>query len=189
MKKIVIFTAVVLLFSSQCFAGVQIHKTSPIGGLNNSFYNRNPINRSLIRTKPRNISSNNDLSRMEKALFRKSYNNENINSRLDRLEENMYGRHIPGTLGDRYRNLANSFNYNNPGYYSKYSNYGYYPYPPLPKMSLWDRITNYFTGTSTGTSPSMDGFFAEQYSTYPWGRGYYSSNKNYGTGSTVRILD
>ena len=194
MKKFAIFISAVLLLSSQCFAGVQIHKTSPIGGLNNSFYKRNPINRKNYRTtRPYRVNNNNDLSRMERALFRKNYNNDNINSRLDRLEENMYGRRIPGTVADRYRNLSNSFYYNNPGtYYDTYNNYNAYsPYPlaATPKMRLLDRISNYFMGTSTGISPSMDGFFTEQYSTSPWGRGYYSSNKNYGTGSTVRILD
>ena len=183
-----------LLIASPSFSGVQIHKTSPIGGLNNSFYNRNPINRRTVKHRPHKIRNNNDLSRMERALFRRNYNNDNINTRLNRLEENMYGRRIPGTIGDRYRNLSNSFFYNHPGsYYDSYNTYNAFsPYPPAatPKMRLLDRITNYFMGSSTGLSPSFDnGFFTEQYSTYPWGKGYYSSNKNYGSGASVKILD
>ena len=191
MKKIMISIAAIILLSSQCLAGVQIHKTSPVGGLNSRFYNRNPINRRITRANPRRINNNNDLSRMERRLFHRNYNNDNINSRLNRLEENIYGRRIPGTIAERYRNLSNNFYYNHPGTYYDSYNTTFSPYPPaaMPKMRLIDRITNYFTGMPTGTSPSMDGFFTDQYVTTPYGRGYYSSNKNYGSGASVRILD
>ncbi len=193
MKNFVILSiTAILLLSSHAFAGVQIVKTSPIGRLNNSFYNQNPINRKAFRHKPpRRINNRNDLSRMERALFRRNYNNDNINTRINRLEENMYGRRMPGTVGERYRNLSNSFFYTHPGYYDNYSSvYSTYPPAAMPKMRLIDKLSNYFMGAPTGLSPSLDdGFFTEHYTSSPWGRGYYNSNKNYGSGASIKILD
>lgn len=193
MKKFIAFVFALLIFLPQAYATRSVKTYTPIGKSYNPYFNQMHPYRHRHNYYRNNCNGLNDLSAMEKSLFKRSYNNENLNSRLERLEENMYGRRIPGTISERYRNLSNSFVYNNPGtYYDTYStNNGYSFYPPasMPKTSLWDKVTNYFTGTSTGLSPAMDGFYSEQFVKTPFGSGVYSQNKNYGTGSSVTILD
>ena len=113
----------------------------------------------------------------------------------------MFGEVQKGTVGERYRNISQAFDYNRPNpyytqnkhYYNGYNN----PYPMFSpyssetsrKLGLLNRLSRFFNGTQTGTSPAMDGFFQDEIISTPHGRGYYSFNKHFGNGASVKILD
>lgn len=139
------------------------------------------------------VNNSSNLSRMERALFQQDYPSENINTRLNRLEENMFGETVPGTISQRYKNLSNAFRYNQPNpYYNPYSNYYAGPYSPETnkKLNIINKLANFLGGTATGLTPSLESGFSESggYSS-PFGHGYFTQNSNYGRGAGVHILN
>ena len=148
-------------------------------------YKNKHFRRRIIQTPPININNNPDISIMEQALFKRSYHEENLNQRLSRLEENMFGETINGTISERYKNLVNSFDYN-------YSNpYKYYNSPysqeTSQKLGIINRLTNFLSGSATGISPALNDYEFEKNFQTPYGYGY--SRRSNGNGMSVRILD
>ena len=52
------------------------------------------------------IVTNSGLERLERKLFNDTYRNENIDTRLNRLEVKMFGAEQTGTLDERYMTTA-----------------------------------------------------------------------------------
>jgi len=190
MKKILLFSVCILALATQADAGTYITNHShPTFG------------KKIIRTAPTYTSNSSNLNLMEQALFNRNYNRENMNSRLNRLEENMFGEVQNGTIAERYRNLSQSFDYNRPNPYYNYNNryYNNYnnPYPMFSpyspettrKLGILSRLSNFFGGNATGVTPYPDGFFQDSMTSSPFGNSYYSHNNTFGNGATVRMLD
>ena len=141
--------------------------------------------------------SRKDLNALEKYALRRTYGNESDMHRLERLENLAFGAVQSGNPLVRYRNVENAI-LSRPQYGTK--------------QSLFNNIANYFVGQSTGFTPSMTsypnytnlgGFSSnpymftpgfrnnsfEQYSNGIFGGGWGISGNDFGTGSSVRILD
>ena len=182
MRKILLLTLCLYTLTLACEADIYY---------NNSPYIKRPhhnkhFGKKIIQAPPTYINNNSDISMMEQALFKRNFHGENLNQRLTRLEENMFGESINGTISERYRNLANSFDYNYPNPYRYYNS----PYSPetSQKLGIINRLANFLTGTQTGVTPNLnnDYDFEDSYQT-PYGYGY--SRRSNGNGMSIRILD
>lgn len=140
-----------------------------------------------------------NLNALEKHALNKTYNRESNLERLERLENLAFGATQYGDIENRYKNVENAI-YSRPQYKTK--------------NSLLSNIANYFSGEATGFTPSLmpyptynniGGFSSnpymyrpnngfnnntfEQYSNGIFGGGWGHSGHDYGTGSSIRILD
>lgn len=143
--------------------------------------------------------SKNDLNALEKYALNKTYRRENDLQRLERLENLAFGSTQYGDLHSRYKNVENAI-LSRPQYNTKHS--------------VLNNIANYFSGQTTGFTPglmtyptynNLGGFSSnpylftpsprynnntyEQYSNGIFGGGWGVSGNDFGTGSSVRILD
>lgn len=140
--------------------------------------------------------SGTDLTALEKYALNKTYRRENDLQRLERLENLAFGATQVGDITSRYKNVENAI-LSRPQYGTK--------------QSVWSNIANYFAGQATGYTPNitqynnLGGFTSnpyaftpvpgynnnnfEQYSNGIFGGGWGMSGSNYGTGSSIRILD
>lgn len=143
------------------------------------------------------VLSRSDLSALEKYALRKTYGRESDLQRLERLENLAFGAVQNGNPVIRYRNVENAI-LSRPQYNTK--------------QSLLNNIANYFSGQATGYTPSLTSYPSytnlggfstnpymftpgynnnrfEQYSNGIFGGGWGISGHDYGSGSSVRILD
>lgn len=140
--------------------------------------------------------SSSELNALEKYAMNKTYRRENDLRRLERLENLAFGAAQSGDIFSRYKNVEEAI-LSRPKYGTK--------------QSVWSNIANYFAGQATGFTPSMmpynnlGGFTSnpysftpapgyqnsniEQYSNGIFGGGWGHMGQDYGTGSSVRILD
>ena len=139
------------------------------------------------------------LNELEKYALNRTYRRESNLERLERLENLTFGATQFGDLENRYRNIENAI-YSRPQYKTK--------------NSLLNNIANYFSGEATGFTPNLipyptynnlGGFSSnpymyrhnngfnnnsyEQYSNGIFGGGWGYSGQDFGTGSSIRILD
>lgn len=138
---------------------------------------------------------NSNLGALERYALKKNYNRESDITRLERLENLAFGATQIGDPATRYQNVENAI-LSRP--------------QPNYKRSFLGNIANYFSGQATGFTPSITNFndnftqFGgmslmpapgynnrnfEQYSNGIFGGGWGLSEQNYGSGSSVRILD
>lgn len=143
-----------------------------------------------------NLSRSN-LSALEKYALRKTYGRENELQRLERLENLAFGAVQSGNPVIRFKNVENAI-LSRPQYNTK--------------QSLLNNVANYFAGQTTGFTPSINsypnytnlgGFSSnpymftpnynnssyEQYSNGIFGGGWGMRGSDFGTGSSIRILD
>ena len=140
--------------------------------------------------------SPNELSALEKYALNRTYHRENDLARLERLENLAFGSTQYGDIGSRYANVENAI-LSRPQYKTK--------------NTLLSNLANYFGGQTTGFTPnitpynSLEGFTSnpygfttspgynnnniEQYSNGIFGGGWGISGSDFGTGSSIRILD
>jgi hypothetical protein len=147
--------------------------------------------------------SHGNLNALEKYALNKTYRKESDLTRLERLENLAFGATQLGDLDSRYANVEQAI-LSRPKYKTK--------------NSILSNLSNYFTGTPTGFTPSLNNFYNsslglppglgftnfggdflptpgymnqnfEQYSNGPFNSGWGMSSHNYGAGSSVRILD
>ena len=151
-----------------------------------------------------NYLSHGNLNALEKYALNKTYRKESDLARLERLENLAFGATQLGDLDSRYTNVEQAI-LSRPKYKTK--------------NSMLGSIANFLAGTPTGYTPAIDSNFYppsmglpaglgfsnfggnfypapgymnqnfEQYSNGPFGGGWGISSQNYGTGSSVRILD
>ena len=185
MKKILLLSICLLTLLSTCEAA-SLFRQQPQ-------YYRIKKAPSQYHTSHSYINNSSQLTRMEQALFNQNYPNDNINTRLNRLEENMFGETIPWTISQRYKNLSNAFAYNQPNpYYNPYGHYNTMPYSPETnkKLNILGKLSNFLGGTPTGFSPSLDNDFAYDGSySSPFGRGTFNQNRGFGRGMGIHILN
>ena len=140
-----------------------------------------------------------DLYALEKYALNKTYRRENDLQRLERLENLAFGARQSGDLYSRYKNVENAI-LSRPKYGTR--------------QSVLSNIANYFAGQATGFTPNLiqyptynnyGGFSSnpymftpssnygnsnyEQYTNGIFGGGWGVSGQNYGTGSSINILD
>lgn len=143
-----------------------------------------------------------NLSALEKYVFNKTYRRNSDLERLERLENIAFGATQVGNVASRYQNLENAI-LSRP--------------KSVSNRSLLGNLANYFSGQPTGFTPSLGnsnfyptynnlGGFSnhpntlsprygynntafEQYSNGIFGGGWGISGNDYGTGTSVRILD
>ena len=148
--------------------------------------------------------SHGNLNALEKYALNKTYRKESDLARLERLENLAFGATQLGDLDSRYTNVEQAI-LSRPKYKTK--------------NSMLGSIANFLAGTPTGYTPAINSNFYppsmglpaglgfsnfggnfypapgymnqnfEQYSNGPFGGGWGISSQNYGTGSSVRILD
>lgn len=150
----------------------------------------------------------NDLNRLERKIFKQTFDYDNQNNRIERLERKIFGACQSGSLDERLMLLQNaSQNYKvyNPSYRTQQY------YPPLftgSQGSNWRNLVrgnfmNQFAGTATGFTPTitpamdpafMDYFEAERAMSgdmydYQDNHKSYHSRVNRSSGTKVQILD
>ena len=141
--------------------------------------------------------SNADLDALEKYTFNRTYHRDSDLARLERLENLAFGAIQSGDLSSRYENIENII-LSRPSYRNN--------------NSVLSNIANYFVGQSTGFTPNLipypnqsnlGGFTANPYAFTPnynntsfenysngiFGGGWGIQGNDFGTGSSVRILD
>lgn len=141
--------------------------------------------------------SRNNLNALEKYALNKTFNRESELQRLERLEDLAFGSIQEGDLVSRYKNIENAI-LSRP--------------KTTAKSSVLNNLANYFSGQTTGFTPSLipypsynnlGGFSTtpygygpnynsqriEQFSNGIFGGGYGFSGSNFGNGSSIRILD
>ena len=170
-----------------------------------------PYNHCSCRNNFRHHSRTGNLNALERHALKKNYRKESNLRRLERLENLAFGATQSGDYATRFKNVEAAILSRPQSTYKK---------------SILGNIANYFTGTSTGftpsitntittpgyvtpgsvpylsptmnsmmpmggfsTSPSYDNQRIESYSNGIWGNGYRTFGNNYGSGSSIRILD
>lgn len=174
MKKILfLFIAAGLLFHPQAIAKGKLVRTI------NNLYNNSSI-------------YDNDLSAVEEYMFGGNFRNETVQSRLDRIESNLFSQTYPAlTLAQRMNNVLANYRKNNlnRNYLSDY--YG-------RNVTPAQRVRNYFFGQPTGfTPPVMNMPFNDYGRPYGMnksfynskGHSYYSNETPAGASLGVHILD
>ena len=148
--------------------------------------------------------SSNELSALEKYALNKTFKRESDLARLERLENLVFGATQSGDLGSRFANVEQGI-LSRPKYKTKNSALGNLAeiftgrptgYTPsitdnifIPQMGLPAGLGFSNFGTNFYPSPGYMNQNFEQYSNGPFSQGWGMSNHNYGTGSSVRILD
>lgn len=135
----------------------------------------------------------NDLTRVEKYLFRQTFKQENNFSRLNRIERELFNQNYPSmTISQRMNNVL--ANYRENDYYNgSYSSSNSY----YPRTSIKNKIMNNLIGQPTGMTPSIlsspyinrfgPSYNRGYYGTNGWG--YHNSYRPTMTGAGIHILD
>ena len=184
----------VLNFYMPAFAYIVTTQTPYYGTNGNRYYSQyRPVYNNYQTQNERiycKYFTENNIGALEKYAFHKSYRRENPILRLERLENLAFGAVQSGDVSTRYKNVEAAI-------LSKpQNNY---------RRSLWGNMANYFNGSLTGFTPSINGdwdsnynrpFYPDygntrvnQYSNGMFGGGYGIYNNTFGNGSTIRILE
>ncbi len=147
--------------------------------------------------------SHGNLNALEKYALNKTFRKESDLARLERLENLAFGATQIGDIASRYANVEQAI-LSRPKYKTK--------------NSLLGNLANYFAGSPTGYTPSLNNFYNstmglpagigftnfggdylpapgyinqnfEHYSNGPFSQGWGMSSQNYSSGSSIRILD
>ena len=185
-----------------------------------NYYRRPVIYKTNVR---RSMADNNEklaanqlsgLDKLERKLLFQTYEYETPKSRIERLEQKLFGASQTGDLKERLSTVKsaakNYKTYNQPynGNYGDYSAENSYRPPIFTGSSgagwqntLWGNFKNQFTGMPTGFTPAMDPAYMDyfeaerammgngQSTDIRTNRGYYKSNTNRGMTTGVTILD
>lgn len=132
-----------------------------------------------------NISKN-MLNKMEAKVFNKSYSENDIESRIEGLEEQIFGAAQGGDINSRYENLKTAFNSYKPNQYLSDS----YQNPPVRTQGGWRGVVGNLGsmllgggGFMTGFTPPLDPLNSQY--TNGYGNNYnnnYGNNYNNGNG-------
>lgn len=133
------------------------------------------------------------LAEMENAVFGRNYAGQQLQSRLDRLEDRVFNRLYPDTSPEqRINNLL--YNYNRAISQNTLA-------PSGNKLkTIVNDITSSFFGTPTGYTPPISDTYSNwgsngfgqrygSYSDYYGNNGWHRYGRSAGTGSSVHILD
>lgn len=161
------------------FQSVEAYTIKQVQNSNYDYYNNNIYE--------------NDLTRVEKYLFRQTFKQENNASRLNRIERELFNQNYPSmTISQRMNNVL--ANYRENDYYNgSYSSSNSY----YPRTSIKNKIMNNLIGQPTGMTPSIlsspyinrfgPSYNRGYYGTNGWG--YHNSYQPTMTGAGIHILD
>lgn len=161
------------------FQSVEAYTFKQVQNSNYDYYNNNIYD--------------NDLTRVEKYLFRQTFKQENNFSRLNRIERELFNQNYPSmTISQRMNNVL--ANYRENDYYNgSYSSSNSY----YPRTSIKNKIMNNLIGQPTGITPSIlsspyinrfgPSYNRGYYGTNGWG--YHNSYQPTMTGAGIHILD
>lgn len=176
---------------------------------------RTNVKRSSIDSNEKIVSNKiSGLDRLERKILCRTYEYETPKTRIERLEQKMFGTSQTGELSDRLitlKNAAKNYKVYNQAYNPAYSNFSadsnYRP-PIFTGSSgtgwqntLWGNFKNQFTGMPTGITPAMDPAYMDYFEAerammgngqsvdVRTNTGYYHSNTNRATSAGVTILD
>lgn len=161
------------------FQSVEAYTIKQVQNSNYDYYNNNIYD--------------NDLTRVEKYLFRQTFKQENNSSRLNRIERELFNQNYPSmTISQRMNNVL--ANYRENDYYNgSYSSSNSY----YPRTSIKNKIMNNLIGQPTGMTPSIlsspyinrfgPSYNRGYYGTNGWG--YHNSYQPTMTGAGIHILD
>ena len=206
------------------------YNRSPYGyNYNNRYYNRYPGNYYrrpvILRTNVRRSQNNScekvvanqisGLEKLENKILLQTYEYDNPKSRIERLEQRVFGAAQSGELPERLNNLktaAKNYKSYNAGAYNTYDQ-GFSAEnsyrPPIFtgssgagwRNTLWGNFRNQFVGMPTGITPGMDPAYMDYFEAeralmgngdsvdIRTNRGYHRSNTNRGMTTGVTILD
>lgn len=158
------------------------------------------------------VKSYPNITRLERDVFKRSYENDTPENRIARLEEQVLGTVFEGDLNSRYKvlkktipNYIRSQNIATTNYYPSYSNTytstsypnSYYSTPVMSTNSGWRGLAgslgNFLFGTPTGMSPQIYSPYINNYGP-DYQRGMYSNqgwnvhNVYTGSGAGIRML-
>ncbi len=168
----------------------------------------NDVNEKMVAEKLSGID------RLERKILLQTYEYETPQSRIERLEQKIFGASQAGDLKERLSTLksaAKNYKTFNQAYNSDYSDYSAEQSyrPPIFTGSsgagwqntLWGNFKNQFVGMPTGFTPAMDPAYMDYFEAerammgngqsvdYRTNRGYHRSNTNRGMTTGVTILD
>jgi hypothetical protein len=146
-----------------------------------------------------NCYSNTNLNALEKYAFNRIYSRETNLQRLERLESIAFGAVQQGDIDTRYQNVEKAILARPKNDYYK-------------KQGLFNVVRDYYKGVTTGITPSVtyqgltpydtpydiyNNSYNPTYGTQRidnfsnsiFGNGYRVLNQNFGTGSSVKIID
>jgi len=161
-------------------------------------YNQYPRYNRAMQPNSATLNSNavlapNAISALERSMFNRVWKQDDNLTRIQRLEQQVFGSVQHGDLNSRYQRLQNTIN--NQYYYPN----NYSGYNTTPQKGFWGNLVNSFAGGAlTGITPGISGVnMIDPF--YTGGNGYYNGiqsqngggNYFYDTGSSsgVRILD
>ena len=209
MKKYIILM-LLLFVSNSAFADIIRYPSTTYNSFYPKFNQQNKISTSHYSPARRyhrklhtpnfyynNYLSDANLNALEKHAFNKTFGRNRQLERLERLENVAFGAIQDGDLITRYQNVEQAI-LSRPQYKTK--------------QSVLSNIANYLGGQTTGFTPSLipyssiDGYGSfstnpsmyspkysttkfEQYSNGIFGGGWGMSNGNFGSGSSIKILD
>ncbi len=141
------------------------------------------------------------LSKLEKQMFKQTYEYDLPESRMERLETKLFGTCQSGNLSERYSVLQSAAK-NYKAYTPSKQVYNQYQRPIFTgstgsswRNMLWGNFMNQFAGYPTGFTPAfnpamdpayMDYFEAERAMANPQEDEYYQTNRGYRTKRTDR---
>ncbi len=153
------------------------------------------------KKEPKAVKNYNKLAKMERKIFNRDFENDELENRISRLEEQVLGTIQSGNINNRYLILQKAV----PKYLSRNYTPDISPYCGIPIINggswrgLAGSLGNFFTsghmmGYPTGLSPQIN---MPNFNTFSpdFQRANFSNrswdylNQNMGTGSSVHILD
>ncbi len=177
---------------------------------------RTNVRRSMADVNEKKVANQiSGLDKLERQILFQTYEYEVPKSRIERLEQKLFGASQTGDLKERMETLKSAAKnykaYNQPQYqedYNSYSAENSYRPPIFTGSSgagwqntLWGNFKNQFIGMPTGFTPAMDPAYMDyfeaerammgngQSTDIRTNRGYYSSNTNRGMTTGVTVLD
>lgn len=165
------------------------------------------MNNIIVNYRNNNVSNNlplKNLSRLEKKIFKRTYDNDLPENRISRLEEQVMGTIQSGDLNSRYEMLSRAVPQYNKNTFTTVTPLNPYPYCGMPPTrvgsgwrglagSLGNFFNNRFVGVPTGMSPQIYSPYIPNYGPDFQRGSYGNTGWNYhntwnGSGAGVHIL-
>lgn len=134
----------------------------------------------------------NKLADVEMSMYGRTFQNQGINVRLNRLEQSVFNKTYPNsTVEQRINNLI--VNYNNNTNLTPVNNSN------SKLRNIINSVSSNFFGCPTGLTPPVNPYYSYgsngygsnygNYQDYYGNNGWYRNNRQFGTGTGIHILD
>jgi len=179
MRKILTVLALLTIISPVFGATRYVTTQTP---LNNNYYNTGAIRDYEIRK----------VSDVEMSVYGRTYQNQNIKTRLNRLEQTVFNRTFPNSnIEQRINNLIVNYNNNTDIMPVNNSNSKW--------KNILDSVSSSFFGCPTGMTPPVNPYYSYgsngygtnygDYQDYYGSNGWFRNNRQIGNSTGIHIID